>query len=496
VTANPIQHVIVLMLENRSFDHLLAYSGIGGLTGVDTSKSNPDSAGRLVSMSENAPDRAASDPGHEFEDVDFQIYGNGPWPGPIPRPTLMNGFAIRGGPDAMGCASPERVSVLTQLAKDFLVCDNWFSSMPGPTWPNRFFGHAGSSGGLSNSPSNLTTIGSVLWSELGFSFEHGSVFDALTKGGRTWRVYHGDEFPQVCAIEGMPSMFVASADQFRRNEQLAADMLKGDVADYTLIEPNYGILSSFRDGDSQHPLGTLSAGETLIASVASAVMTSPAWQSSMLIILYDEHGGFYDQVAPPGVIPPGDEDLNSHKAANPPAPAFRFDRCGVRVPAVIVSPWVKSAAVDHTPYDHSAVVRTLFDVFKLSGQLTNRDGKAASLVLQLENAAQKAAPVVPTAAPETAESAIALAGSPRYVHSLDGFARIAAQVHHALREHEVAPSLSPRSLHAQIEAADPDLSNLDLLPKADSADESRAYIKHVADLMANHRQKQQATKTT
>ena len=102
---------------------------------------------------------------------------------------------------------------------------------------------------------------------------------------------------------------------------------------------------------------------------------------------------------------------------------------------------------------------------------------------------------MPTATVETVESAVAPAGSPRYVHSLDGFARIAAQVHHALREHDAAPSLSPQVLHAQIEAADPDLSNQDRLPKVDSADESRAYIKHVADLMANHRQKQPATKT-
>ena len=488
-----IKHVIVLMLENRSFDHLLAYSGIAGLSGVDTSKVNPDSQGAPVAMTATTPDRAVSDPGHEFEDVDWQIHGAAPGPGP--RPIAMNGFANKDWPQAMQCAAPGLVPVLTHLAKQYLVCDNWFSSMPGPTWPNRFFVHAGSAGGLANSPSSLSSMGAVLWSKVGFSFQHGTVFDALTKAGNTWRIYHGDHFPQVCAIDTMPSAFVASPEKFRKNEQFGADMHTGtDVADYTFIEPDYGILSSFKSGDSQHPAGTLSAGERLISTVADAVISSPLWESSLLIILYDEHGGFYDQLpTPTGITPPGDDPCNATKAQNPPQPAFAFDRYGVRVPAVIVSPWVKPGTVSHSLYDHSSVVRTLFRIFGLPGQLTNRDGDAASLDTLIEGELQAAPSVAMPRAPEPPEDPLPEA-KPRYVHSLDAFARVAAQIHHALRTYRAAGGLQAHELHAAISPLD-DLSGLPGLPLSGDPDETRAYIQTVANEVESHRAAQRLGRT-
>lgn len=261
-----IRHVIVLMLENRSFDHLLAYSGIPALQGVDTSKTNPGPTGSVIRMDNKAPDRAGSDPGHEFEDVDWQIFRSTYTA--KPRPATLTGFVDRGGSSSMQCAAPTLIPVFTHLARHFMVCDQWFSSMPGPTWPNRFFVHAGSSGGLANSPSNLTTIGSMLWSKVGFSFQYGTIFDRLTKAKRTWRVYHGDHFPQVCAINTMPSVFVASSDKFRPQKRFTQDAADGDLPDYIFIEPDYGILSKFRNGNSQHPCGTLSAGEELVAEIA------------------------------------------------------------------------------------------------------------------------------------------------------------------------------------------------------------------------------------
>jgi len=491
--AGPIEHVIVLMLENRSFDHLLAYSGIADLTGVDTSKTNPAKSGPPVPMSATTPDRMPSDPGHEFENVDWQIYGQAP--GPAARSVLMNGFANQDWPEAMACASPALVPVLTHLAREFVVCDNWFSSMPGPTWPNRFFVHAGSSGGLANSPSSMSSMGAILWSKLGFSFENGTLFDALTRAGHGWRVYHGDHFPQVCAIDTMPSVFVATADCFRKLDELGTDLQRGDVASYTFIEPDYSILSSFANGNSQHPAGSLSAGEQLIQTVAQAVMSSEVWMSSLLIIVYDEHGGFYDQVATPitGVIPPGDAALNTAKAASPPSPPFAFDRLGVRVPAVLVSPWLEPGTVSHSVYDHASVIRTIFDIFDLPGRLTNRDGKATSLAPLLAHTARIQAPApVPAAKAATQAGSLTENANPRYVRSLDGFARIAAQIHHALRRHQAAPDLPSHALTNEIAAAEPDLSYLESLPLTGRPEEARAYIKHVADLIAIHRQRQRA----
>lgn len=492
--ASPIEHVIVLMLENRSFDHLLAYSNIPGLRGGGTAQTNPDKNGQPVAMNSGTPDRMGSDPGHEFEDVDWQIYGAGTYPDA--RQIQMSGFASKDWPQTMSCASPQRVPVITDLARRFAVCDQWFSSLPGPTWPNRFFVHAGSSGGLSNSPSSLRSIGAIFWSKVGFSFEHGTVFDALTRGGRTWRVYHGDHFPQVCAIDTMPSTFVASADQFRKMAECADDMRRGDLANYTFIEPDYGILSSFRNGDSQHPCGTLSAGEGLIDSVAKALMGNPEiWMRSMLVIVYDEHGGFYDQMATPttNVTPPGDTPVNADKAAHPPVPPFGFNRLGVRVPAVVVSPWVKPGSVSHTVYDHASVIRTVFEIFGLQGQLTERDGKAASLASMIETSVQIPSPApAPPAAQAAAAAMSEAAGPPPPVKSLDGFARIAAQVHHALLVHQSAPDLQARELHQMIASTDADLSGLPGLPQTDRPEEARAYIEQVANLMEAHRLRQRA----
>jgi phospholipase C len=492
---SPIDHVIVLMLENRSFNHLLTYSGIPGLTGVNTARTNPDRKGRPVALSSATPDRMESDPGHEFEQVDWQIYGAGAYP--APRRTQMNGFANKGWLEAMSCASPALVPVFTDLARRFVVCDNWFSSMPGPTWPNRFFVHAGSSGGLANSPSKLRMIGSMSWSKVGFSFEHGTVFAALARAGRTWRVYHGDHFPQLCAIDTMPSVFVASPDQFRKMDELSSDVLRGDVANYTFIEPDYAILSSFRPGDSQHPCGKLSAGEQLINTVASAVMHSDVWMSSLLVILYDEHGGFYDELPPPtGVAPPGDKVMNEKKADKRPKPPFGFDRLGVRVPAVVVSPWVTPKSVSHTVYDHASVIRTVFEIFGLEGHLTERDRKAASLGALIGSTAQTPIPEeLPMPEPEhemtsEAEAPSDAEGPPP--PSLDGFVRIAAQVHHALQVHQAAPDRTPQELHEMIAKADADLSYLPGLPLTGSPEEARAYIARVASLMEEHRLQQRA----
>jgi phospholipase C len=263
-------------------------------------------------------------------------------------------------------------------------------------------------------------------------------------------VYHGDLFPQVCAIDTMPSVLVASPDQFRTVSAFATDVGNGDVANYTFIEPDYGILSRFRDGDSQHPCGTLSSGEQLIANVTQALMDSPAvWAQSLLFILYDEHGGFYDQAfPPPPCTPPGDPLLNEKKAAHPPNPAFAFDRYGIRVPAVVVSPWVKPRTPSHQVYDHASVIRTVFDLFGMPGSLTARDRTAASLKPTLLAAPVTAAPTPLPAAPVTALAAEALPSEPPHDEgALAGFTRIAASVHHTLDQYSPGKT---RGLHSSL----------------------------------------------
>lgn len=487
-----IEHFFVLMLENRSFDHLLAYSGIPGLTGVDTTKNNPGPNGTTVMMSPTALDRAGSDPRHEFEDVDWQIFRAPDGASPAAnagRPINLTGFVDKSGPSAMACAAPTLVPVFAHLAREFMVCDQWFSSMPGPTWPNRFFVHAGSSGGLANSPGDLTTVGSMTFPELGFSFANGTLFDALERANpkRTWRVYHGDSFPQVCAIDTMPSVFVASPDQFRSLSDFAADVAGGDVASYTFIEPDYGISSRFADGNSQHPCGALSSGEQLIATITQALMGSPAvWGESLLFILYDEHGGFYDQAFPPVPCPsPGDSILNDKKAAKPPNPPFAFDRYGIRVPAVVVSPWVKPAFVSHQTFDHSSVIRTVFDLFNMPGFLTARDRAAASLKPTLLGAPLTVTPAALPAVPSAPAALGALPAQPPHDQgALAGFTRIAASVHHALNQY--TPAMVPAQLDSVLKAV-PQLSPTLSVPVTSDGQAQRDYIARVASEVKAHR---------
>jgi phospholipase C len=484
--AGPIQHLVVLMLENRSFDHLLAFSAIPGLAGVDTNNTNPGPNGP-VAMSPTAPDGMASDPKHEFEDVDQQL-GAGK--------VSMSGFVANNGADAMLCATPATAPVFVGLARQYLVCDHWFSSMPGPTWPNRFFVHAASSGGLANSPSSLRSIGAMLLSKVGFSFSNGTLYDRLDASQVGWRVYHGDHFPQVCAISAMPSVFVADPNKFRAMHSFAADCAAGDVAAYTFIEPDYDILSTFKNGDSQHPCGSLSAGEQLIKSVYDALSTSPVWNDSLLVILYDEHGGFYDQLAPGACRPPADQPLNAGKAAQPPNPPFAFDRYGVRVPAVIISPWI-GQGVSNVLFDHSSIVRTAFDAFGVAGQLTARDAAAASLLSLLAPTPVAAAPAIPApampapAAPAAGSSAAAAPPSPpspqAHVAAIDGFTRVAAQIHHAITQYR--PAMTAEGLKASL-PPEADLQSLPNMPKSADPAESLAYMAYVASEIDAHRARQ------
>lgn len=494
----PIEHVVVLMLENRSFDHLFAYSGLPGLQAVDTTKTNPGARG-TVPMSPAAPDVLGTDPAHEFEDADWQLY-RAPRGNPVAaRPLTLQGFVDRSGPEAMLCAAPGAVPVLTALARNFVLCDQWFASMPGPTWPNRFFVHAGSAGGLANSPSSLTTIGSMIASKLGFSFQNGTIFDAIDRAqaaGRpvTWRVYHGDHFPQVCAIDTMSSVFVADANKFRAFPDFAADVQNGDVASYTFIEPNYSILSNFRNGNSQHPTGALSAGEQLIKDVYDALSSSPAiWQSSLLIVAYDEHGGLYDQAPlPNGCTPPGDAPLNVNKAKSPPNPPFAFDTYGVRVPGIVVSPWVQPGTVSHTVFDHASIVRTVFDLLGLPGSLTARDRGAHSLAALLQRNLQiHVPPALPVAG--VAVAAAARAGpTPPNSSQVDAFTRVAAQIHHALTLRTRTPSLMTTALQEAVRTTT-DIRTLIDVPKTAAPEESLAYLEKVAGLIDAQRREQGRT---
>ncbi|MBS0297011.1 MAG: phosphoesterase [Proteobacteria bacterium] len=390
-----VDNVFVLMLENHSFDNIFAFSGIQGITAATTADSNSYS-GTPYPVGSSAPDSMPTDPGHEFADVVEQLCGQGathtPWT-PYSNDLDNSGFVANyatttteitsNNPnlptpseygDIMQCFdTPTQLPVIYQLATTFAICDQWHSSIPGPTWPNRFFVHGASSGGWADSP-GATQIG--VWEGThggGFVYPSGkSIYDKLADAGMQWRIYEDENgpllgsVPQVAALSG-----ITWGVNTNSIGTLATDLQGPYPYAYTFIEPNYGDTSggSYVGGSSQHPMDTVVSGEALIKMVYEAIRNSPVWNRSLLIITYDEHGGFYDSVSPGPATPPND---GSPQDASINSGGFLFDRYGVRVPAVVVSPLVPAGTVDHTLYDHAAVSATLQKLFGVT-PMTQRD---------------------------------------------------------------------------------------------------------------------------
>jgi phospholipase C len=372
------------MLENRSFDHMLGFSGIHGtdpVTGQSTvinglTGNESNRFGDIeYRVTQGADLVMPDDPCHEFEDVTRQLCGPDiTYPAGRPYPPIDNsGFVasyIRGGgqnpAEIMSGYTAEQLPVLHALAREFVVCDNWCSSLPGPTWPNRMFVHAASSGGLDHSPS-IPEI--VAWETIsGFPFPNGTIFDRLQQNGFRRRLYGGDDFPIVAALKGI------HLDDIRHYSQFADDLHQPGYADrYVFIEPSYDVLNNYRNGTSQHPRGDVTHGEVLIKQTYEAIRNSPAWPTSVLIVAWDEHGGFYDHVRPGQAPAPADGASNDHNQNG-----FTFEQYGPRVPALVISPLIPRNQVDHQPYDHASIPATLESFYGIPA-LTERDRRANSL---------------------------------------------------------------------------------------------------------------------
>ena len=395
-----VKHIFVLMLENRSFDHLLGFSGIRGR---DAISGNPTLIDGLTSnsFSNSTPDNSSTffagtpadyklteknkDPGHEFADTVTELSGNGAvydkvnqvYP-PINNSGFVADYVNKGSdsPDkCMNCYAEDQVPVITQLAREFAICDNYFSSIPGPTWPNRFFIHAATSGGLDDSPSPFRIVTSTFLD--GFRFQNGSFYDKLDDNCIPWIIFRGDALPQVLAVSGMSTNLLrGKIRDFDEFEEKVSD--PDFEPKYIFIEPNYGNVlpgtpEDFTCGNSQHPLDDITRGEKLIKKIYEIIRKSPHWEDSVLIVTYDEHGGFFDHVAPHPTVSPGDTIIDPDNNHN----NFNFQQLGVRVPCVVISPWIAKNLIDHTKYDHTSILKTAENIFAI-GSLTNRDQHANS----------------------------------------------------------------------------------------------------------------------
>ena len=356
-----------------------------------TDSETNDFDGRTFKVGMGATDVMGIGPGHEFVDVLEQLTGRvveTPFADGAPYPTdidnsgfvanyarnvlakLVRREAATGGLSntdiaafkakvaqfdlgmVMRSFSPSQLPVLTALAREFVVCDHWFSSMPGPTEPNRMFAHAATSGTWDRSPDPSEIISAQGTEPLheGFKFKHGTIFDLLRKAGVKYRIYADDSFPVVGELDDVGE---------RRDFEDFKEDLKDPHFDagYVHIEPAYGVLP-FTEGNSQHPNypGGVAAGERFIKATYEAIRNSPVWKDSLLIITWDEHGGFYDHVTPGPAPRTGNRGRKC---------GFMFDNFGPRVPAVIVSPLIRGNMIEHRTFDHTAIPATLSRIFKL-----------------------------------------------------------------------------------------------------------------------------------
>ena len=261
--------------------------------------------------------------------------------------------------------TPDQVPVISALARQFAVCDQWHASAPNQTWPNRFFVHTASAGGyVDNSPAR-------------FPYTMPTVFNLLESKGLPWKVYFRD-LPQALTLFHL----WGHAANFRPFAEFADDAAKGQLPAYSFLEPQYFADLALGMPSDQHPPHDITFAEQLIAKVYNAVRAAPAWHETLLVITYDEHGGCFDHAPPPAALSPGDGRLHD---------GFAFDRFGVRVPAVIVSPYIPAGTILRAapnglphrgppfPYDHTSIIATLRKCFDLGPPLTARDAAAPDL---------------------------------------------------------------------------------------------------------------------
>jgi phospholipase C len=227
----------------------------------------------------------------------------------------------------MGYHTADHVPVFDELARQFCVCDRWFSSLLGPTFPNRYYALAGTSGGMTkchelfhNEPEGIKTV-----------------FELMPEG--TWACYYHD----VSSLWLMERYrhHPLTGGPVRRFRTFRKHAKKGRLPAVSWIDPHYAI--KHHKGNDDHPPSDIRKGQRLVAEVYNLLLESPLWEKTLLVITYDEHGGFYDHV-----VPPQAEDDYRH-----------LRRYGVRVPAIIVSPRVGARSVSHTVFDHTSIFKTI-----------------------------------------------------------------------------------------------------------------------------------------
>jgi len=333
--ADVIDTVVILMMENRSFDHyfgaLTLEEGRTDVDGLTADMANPHPDGTLVPPFLAETNCLTQDPPHSWSRSRDQLADG-----------RCDGFVLsqaeRHGPEeaheVMGYFNRDTLGPLYAIADKHVLCERWFCSQLSSTWPNRFYSHAAQNGG-----------------EHGNDFADDafpSIYPRLDDAGVSWGNYYNN----------VPFMYllrdVLPGENIKPFEDFYEDAAIGLLPNVTIIEPMYGRAD---DHPPTHPV----AGQILIASVYEALANSPQWERCLFIVTYDEHGGFHDHVAPPLAA-----DIRAEQG---------FDQLGFRVPTVVAGPWTKEGDVNGEVYDHASILAFLERRFGID-PLTERDAAA------------------------------------------------------------------------------------------------------------------------
>lgn len=379
-----IKHVVYLMIENRAFDHICGWlyendkpariiGPQGPFKGASTKLFNMDGKKKvfLSKFRGGKVDESkqleiyTEDPYHDNSDVMRQLFHGNPEGYRRKEKPDMGGFVFNNGNDnVMETFTPKQIPVLNGLAKNFAISDEWFCSMPGGTDVNRAFSLTGSSFNMLNNFQNGTEY--TYWP---YSLHRPSIFKALWTNGITdWRIYNSVEWmdfiftyhlflqgqvptidAQVAANPGQPSQHLAPIEQF------LAEAKAGTLPAFSYLEPRW---IAPQGTTSYHPGGDLVPGEQHLLQIFEALQSGPAWDETLLVITFDEHGGIYDHVPPPYAEKPYPNDG---------ADGFNFDIMGVRVPTILVSPLIQEKTVFRSEtgvaYDSTSILATLLNWF-------------------------------------------------------------------------------------------------------------------------------------
>ena len=393
-----ISNWVVLMMENRSFDSVLGYlPHLDAADGIrDREILLPYPNGQVQVRPATDYTSPLPDPGEGYGNVNVQLWGEylpasnagkSPFPlfpDPMQEPfnlppyrgvPTMDGFAAdyyanfgweKGRPptDAEvqsigGVYTPATAPVINTLAAEYAVFTRWFCEVPACTFPNRSFYHGGTSLGKVDNEA----VVNYAWDQ-----EMPNLFDLFTAKGIDWRAYFDESqiVPNAAInLAGLRHLEMWRAHSAYRTT-FFADAAAGRLPAYSWVEPNM----TFPPLDDYHPPSDIRAGEQFLARVYEAVRNSPQWPSTALVVLFDEHGGNYDHVPPPAAVPPDDRPGQQN---------FAFDRFGVRIPAIVISPYTERGTIVSDLFHTCSVLHTLRERFDLGPALSARDAVAPLL---------------------------------------------------------------------------------------------------------------------